>query len=99
MDPSGGCPHAGKARLLAQGAVARVVLPGEIEGMAVLAHDALKEFLAHPDVAFTRFPALELAVPEQELARHAGFVGNSVRALPVRLRPGRSPAVRSGADA
>lgn len=48
---------------------------------------------------FTRFPALELAVPEQELAPHAGFVGNSVRALPVRLRPGRPAAVRSGADA
>ncbi|MER6125730.1 cytochrome P450 [Streptomyces sp. NPDC001795] len=51
MDPAGGCPHADNARLLAQGAVAPVVLPGEIEGMAVLGHDALKEFLAHPDVA------------------------------------------------
>lgn len=50
-DPSGGCPHADNARLLARGAVAPVVLPGEIEGMAVLGHDALKEFLAHPDVA------------------------------------------------
>jgi cytochrome P450 len=51
MDPSGGCPHAVNARLLAGGAVAPVVLPGEIEGMAVLGHDALREFLAHPDVA------------------------------------------------
>ncbi|WP_328405832.1 cytochrome P450 [Streptomyces sp. NBC_00390] len=51
MDPAGGCPHAANARLLAQGAVAPVVLPGEVEGMAVLGHEALKEFLAHPDVA------------------------------------------------
>ncbi|MFC4504372.1 MULTISPECIES: cytochrome P450 family protein [Streptomyces] len=36
---------------------------------------------------FTRFPTLDLAVPEAELTRHAGFVGNSVRALPVRLGP------------
>ncbi|MGW5372539.1 cytochrome P450 family protein [Streptomyces sp. NPDC004009] len=33
---------------------------------------------------FTRFPGLELAVPDAELSPHAGFVGNSVRALPVR---------------
>lgn len=51
MDPAGGCPHVDNARLLARGAVAPVVLPGEVEGMAVLGHDALKEFLAHPDVA------------------------------------------------
>ncbi|WP_327328351.1 cytochrome P450 [Streptomyces sp. NBC_01210] len=51
MDPAGGCPHADNARLLAEGAVAPVVLPGEVAGMAVLGHDALKEFLAHPDVA------------------------------------------------
>ncbi|MFC7258476.1 cytochrome P450 family protein [Streptomyces lutosisoli] len=51
MDPAGGCPHADNARLLARGAVAPVLLPGEVEGMAVLGHDALKEFLAHPDVA------------------------------------------------
>ena len=36
---------------------------------------------------FTRFPGLELAVGEAELAPHAGFVGNSVRALPVRPVP------------
>ncbi|MEU1709903.1 cytochrome P450 [Streptomyces sp. NPDC005706] len=36
---------------------------------------------------FTRFPGLELAVPDAELAPHAGFVGNSVRALPVRPVP------------
>ncbi|WAU81545.1 cytochrome P450 [Streptomyces sp. Qhu-G9] len=51
LDPAGGCPHADNARLLAQGAVAAVVLPGEVDGMAVLGHEALKEFLAHPQVA------------------------------------------------
>ncbi|MEU8701485.1 cytochrome P450 [Streptomyces sp. NPDC048680] len=51
MDPAGGCPHAANARLLARGAVTPVILPGEVAGMAVLGHDALKEFLAHPDVA------------------------------------------------
>lgn len=51
LDPAGGCPHAANARLLARGAVTPVVLPGEVRGMAVLGHDALKEFLAHPDVA------------------------------------------------
>lgn len=51
MDPSGGCPHADNARLLGRGAVAPVLLPGDIEGMAVLGHEALKEFLAHSEVA------------------------------------------------
>ncbi|MEU8979139.1 cytochrome P450 [Streptomyces sp. NPDC048309] len=51
MDPAGGCPHADNARLLARGAVTPVVLPGEVAGMAVLGHDALREFLAHPEVA------------------------------------------------
>ncbi|KMS88242.1 MULTISPECIES: cytochrome P450 family protein [Streptomyces] len=51
LDPAGGCPHAVNARLLAQGAVAPVELPGGIEGMAVLGHEALKEFLQHPGVA------------------------------------------------
>ncbi|AWI27470.1 cytochrome P450 family protein [Streptomyces tirandamycinicus] len=51
MDPAGGCPHADNAALLARGAVAPVVLPGDVPGMAVLGHDALREFLAHPDVA------------------------------------------------
>ncbi|MER6996756.1 cytochrome P450 [Streptomyces sp. NPDC000410] len=49
--PTGGCPHADNARLLARGSVIPVVLPGEVAGMAVVGHDALKEFLAHPDVA------------------------------------------------
>ncbi|MFI6083691.1 cytochrome P450 [Streptomyces sp. NPDC051217] len=51
MDPSGGCPHAANATLLARGAVAPLVLPGEVEAMAVIGHDALREFLSHPDVA------------------------------------------------
>ncbi|MFI1167587.1 cytochrome P450 [Streptomyces sp. NPDC020801] len=51
MDPAGGCPHAVNARLLGRGAVAPVVLPGEVEGAVVLGHEALREFLAHPDVA------------------------------------------------
>ncbi|MET9532844.1 cytochrome P450 [Streptomyces sp. NPDC006649] len=51
MDPSGGCPHADNARLLAGGSVVPVVLPGEVAGAAVLGHAALREFLAHPDVA------------------------------------------------
>ncbi|MFJ7957801.1 cytochrome P450 [Streptomyces sp. NPDC096319] len=51
MDPAGGCPHAANARLLAEGAVAPVVLPGDIQGMAVLGHEALRDFLSHPDVA------------------------------------------------
>ncbi len=51
MDPAGGCPHADNARLLAENAVAEVVLPGDVRAMAVLGHEALKEFLAHPDVA------------------------------------------------
>jgi cytochrome P450 len=51
MDPAGGCPHADNARLLERSAVATVVLPGEVAGMAVLGHEALKEFLAHPEVA------------------------------------------------
>ncbi|WP_079173637.1 cytochrome P450 family protein [Streptomyces monashensis] len=51
LDPAGGCPHAVNARLLADGAVAPVELPGGIEGMAVLGHGAMKEFLQHPEVA------------------------------------------------
>ncbi|MFE9609770.1 hypothetical protein [Streptomyces sp. NPDC006012] len=34
---------------------------------------------------FGRFPGLGLAVAQDDLPRHAGFVGNSVRTLPVRL--------------
>ncbi|MGW4439803.1 cytochrome P450 family protein [Streptomyces sp. NPDC004596] len=51
LDPAGGCPHAGNARLLARGAVTPVELPGGIVGAAVLGHEALGEFLQHPDVA------------------------------------------------
>ncbi|MFE7093772.1 cytochrome P450 family protein [Streptomyces erythrochromogenes] len=61
IDPAGGCPHALNARLRAEhGAVAQVVLPGGVPGAVVLGHDALKEFLAHPEVAkdARHFPAL-----------------------------------------
>ncbi|WP_436740036.1 cytochrome P450 family protein [Streptomyces sp. BBFR102] len=50
MRPGGGCPHADNAVLLARGPVAPVVLPGEIAGVAVLGHEELRDFLAHPDV-------------------------------------------------
>ncbi|MFE3560491.1 cytochrome P450 [Streptomyces sp. NPDC059193] len=60
IDPAGGCPHALNARLRARGAVAEVVLPGGVPGAVVLGHEALREFLAHPDVAKDgrHFPAL-----------------------------------------
>ncbi|MCX4850026.1 cytochrome P450 [Streptomyces sp. NBC_00893] len=51
LDPTGGCPHADNAMLLARGSVASVLLPGDVAGTVVLGHDALKAFLAHPDVA------------------------------------------------
>ncbi|MFF8950865.1 cytochrome P450 [Streptomyces sp. NPDC014940] len=51
LDPAGGCPHADNARLLARGAVTPVELPGGIAGAVVLGHEALREFLQHPDVA------------------------------------------------
>ncbi|MER5527572.1 cytochrome P450 [Streptomyces sp. NPDC002677] len=51
LNPAGGCPHADNARLLARGSVAPVVLPGGVEGMAVLGHETLREFLQHPEVA------------------------------------------------
>lgn len=52
LDPAGGCPHAANARLLAEGhQVVPVLLPGEVPGMAVLGHEALREFLSDPAVA------------------------------------------------
>ncbi|MFD0412384.1 cytochrome P450 [Streptomyces sp. NPDC127108] len=67
MDPAGGCPHADNARLLAEGAVTDVVLPGGVPGAAVLGYEALKELLAHPEVAkgAAHFTALrEGAIPD-----------------------------------
>ncbi|WP_406513162.1 cytochrome P450 [Streptomyces sp. NBC_00161] len=60
IDPAGGCPHALNARLRARGPVADVVLPGGVPGAVVLGHEALKEFLAHPDAAkdARHFPSL-----------------------------------------
>lgn len=67
-DPTGGCPHAAHARLLAEGRqVVPVVLPGEVPGAAVIGHEALKEFLTHPGVGkdVRHFAALrEGGVPE-----------------------------------
>lgn len=51
LNPAGGCPHADNARLPARGSGVPVVLPGGAEGMAVLGHETLKEFLQHPEVA------------------------------------------------
>ncbi|MBN0043686.1 cytochrome P450 [Streptomyces actuosus] len=51
MDAAGGCPHAANAALLERGSVVPVVLPGRIEGRAVVGHEALREFLAHSEVA------------------------------------------------
>ncbi|MFJ1864224.1 cytochrome P450 [Streptomyces sp. NPDC088097] len=60
IDPAGGCPHALNARLRARGDVAEVVLPGGVPGAVVLGHEALREFLSHPDVGkdARHFPAL-----------------------------------------
>lgn len=51
LDPLGGSPHATNARWLAEGAAARVVMPGDVPGALVLGHAALKEFLSSPDVS------------------------------------------------
>ncbi|MDT0459510.1 cytochrome P450 [Streptomyces sp. DSM 41527] len=37
------------------------------------------------EALFTRYPALDLAVPDAELPPHPSFVGNSTQVLPVRL--------------
>ena len=51
LDVTGGCPHAANALLRSRGPVAEVELPGGVPAVAVLGHEALKEFLVHPDVA------------------------------------------------
>ncbi|MCH0562299.1 MULTISPECIES: cytochrome P450 [unclassified Streptomyces] len=51
MDAAGGCPHATNAALREGGSVVPVVLPGGIEGRVVVGHEALREFLGHPEVA------------------------------------------------
>lgn len=38
-----------------------------------------------PEALFTRYPALDLAVPDAELPPHPSFIGNSTDVLPVRL--------------
>ncbi|MDX3224441.1 cytochrome P450 [Streptomyces sp. ME19-01-6] len=47
------------------------------------------------DALFTRFPGLDLAVPDEELVPHPSFVGNSPQELPLRLG-GVRPAAHSG---
>ncbi|WP_413799137.1 cytochrome P450 family protein [Streptomyces iranensis] len=46
------------------------------------------------EALFTRFPALDLAIPDEELVPHPSFVGNSPRRLPV--RPGTPGVAHSG---
>ena len=43
--------HAVNDRLRARGAAVPVLLPGDVPAYAVTRHEALKDFLAHPDVA------------------------------------------------
>lgn len=51
LDPLGGSPHETNARWLADGATARVLMPGNVPGALVLGHAALKEFLCRTDVS------------------------------------------------
>ena len=51
LDPGGACQHAANKRLRARGPAVPVLLPGEVEAVAVTGHEELKEFLAHPQVA------------------------------------------------
>ncbi|MGW1801131.1 cytochrome P450 family protein [Streptomyces sp. NPDC001984] len=73
--------------------VTRPARPGAVRNLSLGhgAHYCLGAPLARLEATtalerlFTRFPALALADPEAELTRHASFVGNGVRTLPVRL--------------
>ncbi|MCQ6244422.1 cytochrome P450 family protein [Streptomyces malaysiensis] len=47
------------------------------------------------EALFTRFPGLDLAVPDEELVPHPSFVGNSPQRLPIRLGS-RSGVAHSG---
>jgi 2-hydroxy-5-methyl-1-naphthoate 7-hydroxylase len=51
LDPTGACPHAENARLMAQGSIVPVLLPDDVPGVAVVGYEALKEVLAHPEVS------------------------------------------------
>lgn len=67
LDPSGTAQHAVNERLRARGAAVPVVLPGEVEAVAVVGHAELRDFLTHPEVAKNarHFTALqEGRVPE-----------------------------------
>ncbi|MGW2714684.1 cytochrome P450, partial [Streptomyces sp. NPDC001356] len=86
-DPAAHGPDAGRFDLT------RSARPGAVRHLSLGhgAHYCLGAPLARLEATvalerlFTRFPSLRLAVPEADLVPHAGFVGNSVRALPVRL--------------
>lgn len=51
LAPGGAGRAAADARLRADGAVVPVLLPGEVPAVAVTRHGALREMLAHPEVA------------------------------------------------
>ncbi|GGO48233.1 cytochrome P450 [Streptomyces daqingensis] len=51
MDPSGAAQHAASRRLRDRCPAAPVLLPGDVEAVAVTGHDELKELLSHPGVA------------------------------------------------
>ena len=51
LDPLGGSPHERNAGWLAEGPTVRVLMPGDVPGVLMLGHAALKDFLASPDVS------------------------------------------------
>ncbi|GAA2341110.1 cytochrome P450 [Streptomyces caniferus] len=51
LGPGGAGRAAADAQLRAEGAVVPVLLPGEVPAVAVTRHEALREVLAHPEVA------------------------------------------------
>lgn len=84
-DPSAHGPDAGRFDITRDSGVRHLSL-GHGAHYCVGAQLARMEGVTALEQLFARFPALDLAVPESELPRHASFVGNSVRRLPVRLR-------------
>lgn len=51
LAPLGGSPHERNAGWLAEGPTVRVLMPGDVPGVLMLGHAALKDFLASPDVS------------------------------------------------
>ena len=87
LDPAGGCPHAELARLRELGDVVDVELPGGVPGVAVVGHEALRELLAHPDVA---------KAPEHFAALRSGLVPEGWPLLAFIATPGL--LIADGAD-